>query len=62
MLEETLDPRPSPEQFAHALAELALRARHDPADLAAWLHGWHDREGAWTHLGNLEHWIGRARG
>jgi hypothetical protein len=60
MLEETLDPRPSPERFADALARLALRSSQHPDDLAAWLHGWHDREGPWTHLRNLEHWIGRA--
>lgn len=62
MLEETLDPGPPPERFAHALAELARRAGHDAADVATWLRGWHDREGDWTHLRNLEHWIARARG
>ena len=32
----------------------------DPADLAHWLRGWHDREGAWTNLRNVEHWMERA--
>ena len=61
MLEETLDPRPEPDLFARLIAVRAADCGHDPADLAHWLRGWHDREGAWTNLRNLEHWMERAR-
>ncbi len=60
MLEESLDPRPEPESFAHLLAQRVLDLGHTPADLAHWLQGWHDRAGAWTQLRTLEHWIERA--
>jgi len=60
MLEETLDPRPQPELFARLLVERATGRGQDPADLLHWLRGWHDREGAWANLRNIEHWIDRA--
>ena len=61
MLEETLDPRPEPDLFARLISARAADRGHDAADLAHWLRGWHDREGAWTNLRNLEHWMERAR-
>jgi len=60
MLEESLDPRPLPDLFARAIAERAAERGCTPADVAGWLHGWHDREGSWVNLRNLEHWLGRA--
>jgi hypothetical protein len=60
MLDETLDPRPQPELFARLIAARAAERGHDPGDLTRWLRGWHDREGTWTNLRNLEHWIERA--
>jgi hypothetical protein len=60
MLDETLDPRPQPEPFARLIAARAAERGHGAADLAGWLRGWHDREGPWTNLRNLEHWIDRA--
>ena len=60
MLEDTLDPRPPPELFAQAIAVRAAEHGHGPADLTRWLSAWHDREGAWTNLRNLEHWIERS--
>lgn len=60
MLEETLYPRPEPDLFARLIAARAADHGHDPADLAHWLRGWHDREGAWTNLRNVEHWMERA--
>jgi hypothetical protein len=26
-----------------------------------WLKSWNDREGYWTNLRNIEHWLSRAR-
>ena len=60
MLEETLDPRPQPDPFARLIAALVAERGHDPADVAQWLRGWHDREGAWTNLRNVAHWMERA--
>lgn len=60
MTDEKLDPRPGPEPFARRIAARAADRGLDPADLARWLHGWHDREGAWTNLRNIEHWLQRA--
>ena len=60
MLEETLDPRPQPDPVARQIAARAAARGHDPADLAHWLRGWHDREGAWTNLRNIHHWMERA--
>jgi hypothetical protein len=60
MLEESLDPRPHPERFAQVLAARAAERGLGPAELARWLGTWHDREGAWTALRNLDHWIERG--
>ena len=61
MIEEQLDPRPLPDQFARVVALRAIEAG-DGRDHSAWLRGWNDREGDWTNLRNVEHWIDRARG
>ena len=61
MTEDKLDPRPSPDQFARALA--ARAAAIAPAgvpDPARWLRGWNDHEGIWSNLRTIEHWIERA--
>jgi hypothetical protein len=60
MLEDALDPRPRPEPFARLIAERAAARGRSAADPVHWLRGWHDREGAWTNLRNIEHWIDRA--
>ncbi len=59
MTDDKLDPRPCPDPFARALA---VRIAALPEDLqpARWLSGWNDREGVWTNLRNVEHWIERA--
>jgi len=57
--DDRLDPRPSPDPFARALAARAAAAPRSP-DPACWLRGWHGREGVWTRLRQVEHWIGRA--
>jgi hypothetical protein len=59
MIEDTLEPGPQPDQFASSIAERA-RAIDGGADPAAWMRGWHDREGIWTNLRNIEHWMARA--
>jgi hypothetical protein len=59
MIDEQLDPSPQPEPFARALAARAA-ARATGDDPARWLRGWNDREGVWTNLRNIEHWIERA--
>ncbi|MGB5104074.1 MAG: hypothetical protein WBO04_12280 [Steroidobacteraceae bacterium] len=61
MLEETLDPRPHPDQFARRLAACS-RDAGDPRAMEDWLRNWNDREGPWANLRNLQHWIDRARG
>jgi hypothetical protein len=60
MLEETLDPRPQPDLFARAIVARLAERGHRPDELAGWLRGWHDREGAWANLRNLEHWLDRG--
>ena len=61
MIEDQLDPRPQPDQFASRIAMRAIAAG-DGTDRSALLRGWQDREGDWTNLRNIEHWIDRARG
>lgn len=61
MTDDELDPRPSPDLFARTLAARAAASAGGP-DPARWLVGWHDREGIWTNLRNMEHWIERADG
>ena len=57
MLEDSLDPRQHPGEFARLIQERVGRPEADRGD---WLLGWHDREGAWTNLRNVQHWIDRA--
>jgi len=57
--DDKLDPRPSPDPFARALAARIAALPGDPQP-ARWLRGWNDREGVWTNLRNVEHWIERA--
>ncbi len=61
MTEDKLDPHPSPDQFARALAAradaMALSGASDPV---RWLRGWNDREGVWSNLRTIEYWIERA--
>jgi len=60
MLEESIDPRPPPDQFARWLAARAAEgAQRNRAE--SWLRGWHDQEGAWANVRNFEHWIERSR-
>lgn len=61
VIEEQLDPRPQPDQFARIIAARAIAAGSG-TDRAAWLRSWNDREGDWTNLRNIEHWIDRAHG
>ena len=61
MLEDTLDPRPPPEQFARRLAACAPEAV-DRLAMEEGLRSWNDRESIWANLSNLQHWIDRARG
>jgi hypothetical protein len=60
MLEDALDPRAQPDGVARALAARAAEQGCDLVEIARWLSGWHDQEGSWTNLRNLEHWIERA--
>jgi hypothetical protein len=59
MHDDKLDPRPVPDQFARAIAARAAAMGSGGGPLN-WLRGWHDREGTWTNLRNIEHWIERA--
>lgn len=62
MTNEEIDPRPSPDQFARALASrAAANASAGASDPARWLRGWNDREGVWSNLRTIEYWIERAR-
>jgi hypothetical protein len=60
VIEDQLDPRPQPDQFARVIAARAIAAGGS-TDRAAWLRGWNDHEGDWTNLRNIEHWIDRAQ-
>jgi hypothetical protein len=35
--------------------------QRDALYLESLLKGWHDREGVWTNLRNIEHWLERSR-
>jgi len=59
--DDKLDPRPSPDHFARALAARAAAAAPSGVDPARWLRGWNDREGVWSNLRTIEYWIERAR-
>ncbi len=60
MHDDKLDPRPAPDQFARALAARAAIAESAGDGPLNWLRCWHDREGTWSNLRNIEHWIERA--
>lgn len=60
MLEDSLDPRPLSGEVARLIEELATGRGGPVVDMGDWLLGWHDREGTWTNLRNVEHWIERA--
>lgn len=60
MHEDKLDPRPVPEKFARAIAARAAAAESAGSATLNWLRSWHDREGTWTNLRNIEHWMERA--
>lgn len=60
MHDEKLDPRPPSDQFARVIAARASAAESAGGDALRWLRSWHDREGIWTNLRNIEHWMERA--
>ena len=60
VLEESIDPRPSPVPFASVLAARAAESG-DPGALESWLRGWNDHASAWVNLRDIEHWIERSR-
>jgi hypothetical protein len=60
VLDDHLDPAHDPGEFARVLATRAAAAGPADVDPARWLRGWHDREGVWTNLRNIEYWIERA--
>jgi hypothetical protein len=60
VLDEQLDPRPHPGEFARTLATRAAAVAPSGSDPARWLRGWSDHEGVWTNLRTIEHWIERA--
>jgi hypothetical protein len=60
MLEDSLDPRPLSEELARLIEELANGCGRPAAEVGDWLLCWHDREGAWTNLRNVAHWIEHA--
>ena len=60
MHEDNLDPRPPSDQFAWVIAARAAASESAGDDALSWLRSWHDREGIWTNLRNIEHWMERA--
>jgi hypothetical protein len=60
MLEDSLDPRPHPAEFARLIQERDGGCGRPAVDVGDWLLGWHDREGTLTNLRNVQHWIDRA--
>jgi hypothetical protein len=58
MLDEIVEMRELPCFGARLAAAGASPETPLPAD---WLGSWNDREGVWTNLRNIEHWIARAR-
>ena len=48
---------------AHALggeANLKVRYKLDQRSTYEWAHAWHEREGYWTQLRTLGHWLQRS--
>jgi hypothetical protein len=60
MHDDKLDPRPMPDRFARVIAARAAATEPGVDGPLSWLRSWHDREGTWTNLRNIEHWIERA--
>ena len=58
MLEEAIDPNPDPDPFSRLLA-LAAQSL-DSRTAENWSQCWHDREGYWTCMRTLEHWLQRS--
>ena len=58
MLEEAIDPNPDPAPFSRLLA-LAAQSL-DSRTAESWSQCWHDREGYWTCMRTLEHWLQRS--
>ncbi len=58
MLEEAIDPNPDPASFSRLLALAAQTL--DSRTAESWSQCWHDREGYWTCLRTLEHWLQRC--
>ena len=58
MLEDSIDPNPDPAPFTRVLALAARTVEARPAE--AWSRCWHDREGYWSCLRTLEHWLQRC--
>ena len=58
MLEESLDPNPDPAPYARLLALAAQTL--DQRSTYEWAHAWHEREGYWTQLRTLGHWLKRS--
>jgi hypothetical protein len=59
MLEESLNPNPDPVPYARLLALAAQKL--DKRSTYEWAHAWHDREGYWTQLRTLGHWLQRLQ-
>ena len=58
MLEEAIDPNPDPAPFSRLLALTAQSL--DSRTAESWSQCWHDREGYWTCMRTLEHWLQRG--
>jgi len=58
MLEDAIDPNPDPAPFNRLLA-LAAQSL-DSRTAESWSQCWHDREGYWTRMRTLEHWLQRG--
>jgi hypothetical protein len=58
--DDHFDLRPIPDHFAREIAARAAVTEATAGEPPLWLRGWHDREGIWTNLRNIEHWIERA--
>ena len=59
MPDETLNPKSGRAPYARLLA-LAAR-KLDKRSTYEWAHAWHDREGYWTQLRTIGHWVQRSQ-